>query len=347
MNTLAQVVTAGVAFLGFAAVIAVYWSGSLLTIGQTMTIGTVVALAAYAQRAYAPLLDLSSARINMLSALVSFERVFAVLDLPAATAQAKINPGTDIADGAIRLDNLWFRYSNVDESAPWALRDVTLSIPAGTMTALVGPSGAGKTTLCMLIARLYDPTDGLIRIDGTDLHDYSAAVLANRIGVVTQDSHFFHESVRDNLRFAKPDATDAELVAACEAAHIHELIVNLPDGYDTIVGERGYRFSGGEKQRLALARVILRDPRIVILDEATAHLDTHTEQSVQRALERILAGRTAIVIAHRLSTIERADQIAVLDAGRLRATGVHADLLRDNDIYADLYRRQYASHAVR
>lgn len=346
VNSLAQIVTAAIGFLGVSSVIAVYWSGAALAITGSVTIGTVVAMAAYAQRAYTPLLDLSSARINLLSALVSFERVFEVLDTPIAIAEPEHPCRTSIGAGSVQLDDVSFRYHDGDESAPWALRDIDLAIPAGAMTALVGASGAGKTTLCMLIARLYDPSAGSIRIDGTDVRDYPLAVLAREIGVVTQDAHFFHESVRDNLRFAKPEASDAEMVAACEAASIHGLVTSLPDGYDTIVGERGYRFSGGEKQRLALARVILRDPRIVILDEATAHLDTRTEQSVQRALDVALAERTAIVIAHRLSTIERAEQIVVIADGEVVATGRHEELLRHNAVYTDLYHRQYATHPV-
>jgi ATP-binding cassette subfamily B protein len=227
------------------------------------------------------------------------------------------------------------------EPSPWVLRDVSFVAEPGTMTALVGPSGAGKTTLSSLIPRLYDVVDGSLTIDGRDVRDVTLASLAANVGVVTQDAHLFHSSIAENLRYARPEATDEELVAACQAARIHDLIVSLPDGYDTVVGERGYRLSGGEKQRLAIARVLLKDPAVVILDEATAHLDSETELLVQQALAAALSGRTSIVIAHRLSTIQAADQILVIDQGQIVARGTHEELISRGGLYADLYQTQY------
>lgn len=335
VNTLALIVGAGVSLAGFIGVATVYWTGGVLAILGGVTAGTIVALAAYIQRAYTPLVDLASTRMNIQAALVSFDRVFEVLDTPAAvqepdTAQAKI------INGDIDIRNLWFRHLD-EPSDRWALQEINLHLPSGTTTALVGPSGAGKTTLCMLVARLYDPTRGAVLIDNTDLRSYTLNSLTQQIAVVTQDAHFFHESIRDNLLYAKPDATDAELIDACKAAQIHDLITDLSDRYDTIVGDRGHRFSGGEKQRLALARAMLRDPRIVILDEATAHLDTRTEALIQQALKTVLAGRTSLVIAHRLTTIRDADQIVVLDRGCTAGTGTHHDLL-NNPLYVELLR---------
>jgi ATP-binding cassette subfamily B protein len=220
------------------------------------------------------------------------------------------------------------------------VRDVSLRVPDGTMAALVGPSGAGKSTMCMLVARMYDVTEGSIRVGGIDVRDYMLTALSAAVGVVTQDTNLFHESVRENLLCAKPDASHAELEAACRAACIHDVIAALPERYDTVVGERGYRLSGGEKQRLALARVLLRDPRIVVLDEATAHLDTRTEQAVQEALRVALAGRTSLVIAHRLSTIRRADQVVVLDRGTVADVGTHDELLQRGGLYHHLHTAQ-------
>src|SRR6202034_2139304 len=227
------------------------------------------------------------------------------------------------------------------EPGDWVLRDVSFVAEPGTMTALVGPSGAGKTTLSGLVPRLYDAVTGSVTIDGHDVRNVTLASVAASVGVVTQDAHLFHDSIAANLRYARPSATDAELVAACRAARIHDLIASLPDGYDTVVGERGHRLSGGEKQRLAIARVLLKDPAVVILDEATAHLDSETELLVQQALAAALAGRTSIVIAHRLSTIQAADQILVVDHGEIVARGTHSSLIGEGGLYAELYQTQY------
>ncbi|MCS7040635.1 MAG: ATP-binding cassette domain-containing protein, partial [Caldilineales bacterium] len=228
----------------------------------------------------------------------------------------------------------------------WALEDVSFTVEPGQLVALVGPSGAGKTTITYLLPRLYDPDRGVIRIDGHDIRQVSLASLSAAIGMVTQETYLFHDTVRANLRFARPDATEAEMIAACRAANIHDLIASLPDGYDTIVGERGYRFSGGEKQRLAIARVILKDPRILVLDEATSSLDSESERLVQEALATVMRGRTSIVIAHRLSTILAADRILVLDEGRIVEEGTHADLLRRGGLYARLYQTQFQAKGV-
>jgi ATP-binding cassette subfamily B protein len=358
VNMLSLLVGTIVALVGLLGVAAVYWSGSHLILSESLTIGTMVALAAYAQRAYGPLMDLASARMNVHSALVSFERVFEVVDAPTGIAE-RPDATPHVARGDITLERVSFRHDPASaglvpslmaavpnpaatdpDQDEWALRDVSLHLPAGTMTAVVGPSGAGKTTLCMLVARLYDVTSGSVRIDRIDIRDYTLAGLSEAIGLVTQDAHFFHESVRDNLLYAKPGASQSDLVAACKAACIHDLIVELPEGYETIVGERGHRFSGGEKQRLAIARVLLHDPRIIVLDEATAHLDTRTEQAVQQAMQVVLAGRTSLVIAHRLSTVQRANQIVVMDRGRVMDTGTHDQLLHRDGIYRELHAKQ-------
>ena len=324
---------------------AVYWVGGQLVISGALTVGTLVAMAAYVTRIYTPLTSLTNARIDVMTAFVSFDRVFEVLDAPSPITD---RPGAvDLVDpaGRITFDRVRFRYpapSEVsvaslegDATAPvedaaggFVLDGIDAELEPGRLVALVGPSGAGKTTLTSLIPRLYDVTDGAVRIDGHDVRDLTQASLRRAIGVVTQDPHLFHESVLDNLRYARPGATTAEIEAACRAARIHEVITQLPDGYDTIVGERGYRLSGGEKQRLAIARMLLEDPRIVILDEATSHLDSESEALVQEALTTALAGRTSIVIAHRLSTITTADLILVLDRGRIVERGTHAELYR-------------------
>jgi ATP-binding cassette, subfamily B, bacterial len=336
-------------------VAAVYGVGAQMVISGTISLGTLVAMAAYVTRIYQPLNDLTNARVDLMTAIVSFERVFEVLDAPVAIAD---RPGAvDLVDprGRVELDHVTFRYPPasevsvaslespgglfelVDEEAPTVLIDVELTIEPGQVVALVGPSGAGKTTIASLVPRLYDVTGGAVRIDGLDVRDITQSTLHHAIGVVAQDPHLFHESVADNLRYARPSANRAEMEAACRAARIHDVVAALPDGYDTIVGERGYRLSGGEKQRLAIARMLLKDPAVVILDEATSHLDTENEALVQTALEEALRGRTSIVIAHRLSTIRDADLICVVDAGRIVERGTHDELLALGGLYAELY----------
>ncbi|MFN8038597.1 MAG: ABC transporter ATP-binding protein [Acidimicrobiales bacterium] len=331
----------------------VYWVGGNLVIQGVITLGTLVAMAAYVTRIYQPLTALTNARVDIMTALVSFDRVFEVLDTPNPIPDR--SGAVDLVDpaGEVRFDHVSFRYpsaaeasvasleapgSSVEQDSPYVLRDVDVTIDPGQLVALVGPSGAGKTTLSTLVPRLYDVTEGAVRIDGHDVRDLTQDTLRAAIGVVSQDPHLFHESVLENLRYANPDATEEEVVAACRAAQIHDVIAALPDGYDTIVGERGYRLSGGEKQRVAIARMLLKDPAVVILDEATSHLDSENEAAVQAALTNALAGRTAMVIAHRLSTITDADLILVLDAGRVVEQGRHDELLAADGLYADLYR---------
>jgi ATP-binding cassette subfamily B protein len=291
------------------------------------------------------------------SSLALFQRVFEYLDLEPQIQDA---PGAvalepDAVRGALELDRVWFRYGPSEQDAagddtrptrPWALQDVSLRVEPGQLAALVGPSGAGKTTISYVIPRLYDVTEGAVRIDGHDVRDLTLSSLAGVCGVVTQESYLFHGTVADNLRYARPDATDEELEAAARAAYIHDRIVALDEGYDTVVGERGYRFSGGERQRLAIARAILKDPRILILEEATSALDTQSERIVQRALDRLMHGRTAVVIAHRLSTIRAADVIFVVEAGRVVEHGSHDELLAHGGLYARLYEDQFGAGAI-
>jgi ATP-binding cassette subfamily B protein len=350
------------ALVGAIGTAAVYWVGGRAVIEGAVSIGTLTALAAYVARLYSPLTDLAGARVDLLTALVSFERVFEVLDTPPAVTD---NPGAGAlpaGSGRVEVDDVWFRYpaaasvsieslegdgtrEHRREASEPVLRGVSFAAEPGTVTALVGPSGAGKTTLASLVPRLYDVTSGAVRIDGHDVRDVTLESVAASIGVVTQDPHLFHDSVAANLRYARPKAGDDELVAACRSARIHDVIASLPDGYDTVVGERGYRLSGGEKQRLAIARLLLKAPAIVVLDEATAHLDAENEALIQAALAEALAGRTAIVIAHRLSTIAAADQILVLDSGRIVERGTHAELLRARGLYAELFATQFSAAA--
>ncbi|WP_239314000.1 ABC transporter ATP-binding protein [Plantactinospora mayteni] len=334
-----------------------YGLGGWLAVQGNVSAGTVVTLALLLTRLYGPLTALSNVRVDVMSALVSFDRVFEVLDLTPSIAEKPA--AVEIPRGAGRLEfsDVRFRYptaaevslASLEEVATLdrtvnepVLRGVSFTVEPGQMVALVGPSGAGKSTTSMLVSRIYDVTDGAVRVGDVDVRDATLDSLRDTIGVVTQDSHLFHETIAENLRYAKPDATDDELWAALRGAQVAELVHSLPDGLDTMVGERGYRFSGGEKQRIAIARLLLKAPSIVILDEATAHLDSESEAAVQRALSVALSGRTALVIAHRLSTVREADQILVLDGGRIVERGRHEELVAVGGLYAELYRTQFA-----
>jgi ATP-binding cassette, subfamily B, bacterial len=370
----------------------VYGLGGSLVIDGTISLGALVALASLLSRMYGPITALSNVQVDVMTALVSFDRVFEVLDLkpliqdrpgaialprtapapaaaPAAAAGAASaepgEPGSRAAAAGlapeIEFDHVSFRYPAASEvslaslesialpapehagASQEVLRDVTFRAPSGQLTALVGPSGAGKTTITHLVSRLYDPGEGAVLIGGHDIRDVTQDSLHDVVGVVTQDAHMFHDTIRANLAYARPGASGPDLEQACRAAQIWDLISGLPDGLDTVVGDRGYRLSGGEKQRIALARLLLKAPSVVVLDEATAHLDSESEVAVQRALKIALAGRTSLVIAHRLSTIREADQILVIDEGRVRERGRHDELLAAGGLYAELYRTQFAS----
>jgi ATP-binding cassette subfamily B protein len=315
----------------------------------------VVALVSYLARLYAPLLGLSNIQVSLMTALVSFERVFEVLDLPSMLREKPGAVPIPAGPAGVSFEHVSFRYPSAaevslaslesiavpDKRTPGTvLNDVDFVAEPGQLIALVGPSGGGKTTITHLIPRLYDVLSGAIKISGIDVRDVRLDSLQQRIGIVTQDAHLFHDTIRANLLYAKPDATQAQIREALSAAQILALVDSLPDGLDTLVGERGYRFSGGEKQRLAIARLLLKAPDIVILDEATAHLDSESEAAIQRALETALAGRTSIVIAHRLSTILKADQILVVQNGHIVQRGTHTELLALQGLYAELYQRQ-------
>jgi ATP-binding cassette subfamily B protein len=360
----------------------VFWIGGYFVLQGVFTIGTIVAFSAYLRELYGPLIAMTNARVDFVTSMVSFERVFEVLDLPV---EIKDRPNAiEIIDveGRVKFNDVSFSYleadgipvgleevrrfsrhattvpvttikSKEDEDRDhadvkvdeaeirWAIEGVNFEVLPGEVAALVGPSGAGKTTITYLLPRLYDPTDGSVTLDGHDLRDVKIDSLSAHIGMVTQETYLFNDTLRNNLLYAKPDATDDEVEAACKAANIHDFIMTLPEGYDTLVGERGYRLSGGEKQRVAIARVILKDPQVLILDEATSHLDSESEALIQQAMEVVMKGRTSIVIAHRLSTIMDADHILVMEDGHLVEQGRHHDLLELGGVYARLYETQY------
>ena len=335
----------------------VYLIGGRMAVGGHLSLGTMLALVGLLGRLYGPLTALANVRVDVMTALVSFDRVFELLDLPPMVTEspeaAPIPPGTPV----IEFEHVAFRYPSASEvslaslesvavldQAPSAqvLHDLSFRAEPGTMTALVGPSGAGKTTITALAARLYDVTGGAVRVGGLDVRDAQLSSLRERIGVVTQDAHMYHDTIRNNLLYARPNATEAELVQALKDAQIWDLVASLPDELDTVVGDRGYRLSGGEKQRIAIARLLLKAPDVVVLDEATAHLDSESEAAVQHALASALRGRTSLVIAHRLSTVRDADQILVVDGGSIVEHGTHAQLLAADGLYADLYRTQFA-----
>ncbi len=334
-----------------------YGLGGWLAVTGALSAGTVVSLALLLTRLFGPLTALSNVRVDVMSALVSFERVFEIMDLQPSIRE-KDSPRF-LPSEPVRLEfkDVGFTYPSAAEVSLASLEDVAVldnrenspvltgisfTVEPGQMVALVGPSGAGKSTLAMLVPRIYDVTTGSVEINGVDVRDASIADLRDAIGVVTQDSHLFHETIAENLRYARPDATEEDMLAALDRAQIGDVVRALPDGLDTLVGERGYRFSGGEKQRIAIARLLLKAPRLVILDEATAHLDSESEAAVQRALDGALVGRSAMIIAHRLSTVRKADQIIVIDGGRIAERGTHEELVNAGGVYSDLYRTQFA-----
>lgn len=348
----------GLTFVAALATAVVYGLGGLQAIDGTLTVGSLLALAALLGRLYAPLTALSNVRVDIMTALVSFERVFEILDLEPLVREIE-QPKT-IPDDApsVEFADVTFGYPGADQisltslerggptgdraAGGTVLRGVTFRVEPGQLVALVGPSGAGKTTITALVARLYDPTSGSVRLSGIDLREASSESLRSVVGMVTQESHLFHDTIRANLEYARPDVSEPEIWDALEAAQVRGLVEGLPQGLDTIVGDRGHRLSGGEKQRIAIARLLLKSPGLVVLDEATAHLDSESEAAVQRALDTALHGRTAMVIAHRLSTVRGADVILVVEGGRIVESGTHAELLARGALYADLYRTQFA-----
>jgi ATP-binding cassette, subfamily B, bacterial len=349
----------------------IYGLGGSFVINGSLKIGTLVAMALLITRLYGPINSLTNVQVNYLTALVSFDRVFEVLDLKPLIRDrptAKDLPARQLGDGSappIEFDHVSFRYPAAkdislaslesialpmperSDSDSWVLKDVSFLAQGGKLTALVGPSGAGKTTITHLVPRLYDPGEGTVRIGGYDIRDITLKSLHTAVGVVPQEAHLFHDTIRANLLYARPDATEQDLREACEAARIWDLLSSLPDGLDTVAGDRGYRFSGGEKQRIALARLLLKEPPVVVLDEATAHLDSESEVAIQQALKTALTGRTSLVIAHRLSTIREADQILVIDAGQVKERGTHDELLAAEGLYAELYRTQFTRRPSR
>jgi ATP-binding cassette subfamily B protein len=356
----------------------VFWAGGRLVLAGAFTIGTIVAFSAYLRELYGPLMALTNARVDFATSMVSFERVFEVLDMREEIRDRPDPVRPKTIEGHVRYDHVSFSYVDADGvpvgldeirrfswraptylpaekkeredgegrdadagGSQWALENISFEVRPGQIAALVGPSGAGKTTVTYLLPRLYDPTEGTVSIDGHDLRDLALDVISEHVGMVTQETYLFHTTIADNLRFAKQAATQAELEAAARAANIHDFITGLPDGYETVVGERGYRLSGGEKQRVAIARVILRDPRVLILDEATSQLDSQSEALIQEAMREVMRGRTSLVIAHRLSTIIGADKILVMDQGKLVEQGRHEQLLAQGGLYAQLYETQF------
>ena len=346
---------------------AVFWVGGVMEINGVIDLGTIVMFSMLLPQLYGPLSAMSNSRVELATSLVSFERVFEVLDLetdipipdnPVVLPEGGKVEFVDVSfsymgdgpEGLEAVKRFSWRGTDTDDAVSptvstrrWALSDVSFVAEPGTLTALVGPSGAGKTTVSYLIPRLYDVTQGSVRIDGVDVRDADLASLAAKVGVVTQETYLLHDTISANLRYARPDASREEVMAAAEAANIADTIERLPDGLDTVVGERGYRLSGGEKQRISIARVLLKDPEILILDEATSHLDTRSEALIQQALEHLMVGRTSIVIAHRLSTVRAADQILVIDDGKIVERGDHETLLESNGLYSLLYRNQFES----
>ena len=340
----------------------VYGFGGIQAIEGVLTVGTLFALTALLARLYGPLTAISNVRVDIMTALVSFQRVFEVLDLQPLVAEAPDARHLPSGPVGVELRDVSFSYPSADRvslaslegvalgdrlGGGAVLRGIDLTVEPGQLVALVGPSGAGKTTLTGLVARLYDPDAGSVRINGVDLRDATLASISDTVGVVTQEAHLFHDTIRANLAYAAPEATDAQMWAALEAAQVRRLVELLPSGLDTVVGDRGHRLSGGEKQRLAIARLLLKSPGLLVLDEATAHLDSESEVALQRALDEALRDRTAIVIAHRLSTVRGADQILVLADGKIVERGTHLELLERSGLYADLYRTQFATESVR
>jgi ATP-binding cassette, subfamily B, bacterial len=352
----------GLTLLASLATALVYGVGGLLAVDGTLQVGTLVALAALLTRLYGPLTALSNVQVDIMTALVSFERVFEVLDLePMVRDRPDARPlPADTGPLGVEFDDVRFRYPSADEvslasleavarpdpgQSDEVLKGVSFRVEPGQLVALVGPSGAGKSTITHLVSRLYDPTGGIVRLGGHDLRELTLESVHEALGVVTQDAHMFHDTIGANLAYARPEATEAEMRTALRAAQISDLVASLPEGLDTVVGDRGYRLSGGEKQRLAIARLLLKAPRVVVLDEATAHLDSESEAAVQQALDTALSGRTSLVIAHRLSTIRGADRILVVDDGRIVEAGNHDELLTAGRLYAELYRTQFAPQA--